>query len=103
MVFRDSHDSATISDVTFKPDVTKELKDAVTDAEMQKYYDAHPKDFDRPGHAALSIVEIGRRPTAADSAATLKAVQAAAGAEIEKGAKFEDVAKREIGRHAQWA
>ncbi len=93
-VYRDSHDSATISEVNFKPDVTKELKDAVTDAEMQKYYDAHSKDFDRPGHASLSIVEIGRRPTAVDSAATLKTVQALR-AEIAKGAKFEDVAKRE--------
>ena len=93
-VFRDSHDSATISDVSFKPDVTKQLRDAVTDDEIQKYYDAHQKDFDRPGHASLSIVEINRRPTAADTAATLKAVEALR-AEIEKGAKFEDVAKRE--------
>jgi peptidyl-prolyl cis-trans isomerase D len=93
-VFRDAHDSATISEVTFKPDVTQQLKDAVTDAEMQAYFDAHTKDFDRPGHASLSIVEIGRRPTAADTAATLKTVQALR-AEIEKGAKFEDVAKRE--------
>jgi peptidyl-prolyl cis-trans isomerase D len=93
-VYRDAHDSATISEVNFKPDVTKELKDAVTDAEMQKYYDAHSKDFDRPGHASLSIVEIARRPTAADTAATLKAMLALR-AEIEKGAKFDDVAKRE--------
>lgn len=92
--FRDLHDSATISEVNFKPDVTKELKDAVSDAEMHKYYDAHTKDFDHPGRASLSIVEIGRRPTAADTAATLKAVQALR-AEIEKGAKFDDVAKRE--------
>jgi peptidyl-prolyl cis-trans isomerase D len=92
--FRDLHDSATISEVDFKPDVTKEIKDAVTDAEMRKYYDAHTKDFDRPGHASLSIVEIGRRPTAADTAATLKSV-AALRTEIAKGAKFEDVAKRE--------
>jgi peptidyl-prolyl cis-trans isomerase D len=92
--YRDLHDSATISEVNFKPDVTKALKDAVTDAEMHKYYDAHTKEFDHPGNASLSIVEIGRRPTAADTAATLKAVQALR-AEIEKGAKFDDVAKRE--------
>lgn len=92
--YHDLHDSATISEVNFKPDVTKELKDAVTDAEMHKYYDGHTKDFDHPGRASLSIVEIGRRPTAADTAATLKAVQALR-AEIEKGAKFDDVAKRE--------
>lgn len=92
--YHDLHDSATISEVNFKPDVSKELKDAVTDAEMHKYYDGHTKDFDHPGRASLSIVEIGRRPTAADTAATLKAVQALR-AEIEKGAKFDDVAKRE--------
>lgn len=94
IVWRDAHDSATISDVNFKPEVTKTLDDGVTEAEMQKYYNAHTKDFDRPGHASLSIVEIGRQPTAADSAATLKKIVALR-AEIEKGAKFEDVAKRE--------
>ena len=94
LVWRDAHDSATVAAVSFKPDVTKEIKDAVTDAEMQKYYDAHPKDFDHPGRAALSIVQIPRRPTAADTAETLKKIQALR-AEIAKGAKFEDVAKRE--------
>jgi peptidyl-prolyl cis-trans isomerase D len=94
LVWRDLHDSATVSEVTFKPDVTKEMKDAVTDAEMQKYYDTHPKEFDRPGRATLSIVEIARRPTAADTAEALKKIQAIR-AEIAKGAKFEDVAKRE--------
>ena len=94
LVWRDAHDSATVAAVSFKPEVTKEIKDAVTDAEMQKYYDAHQKDFDHPGRAALSIVQIPRRPTAADTAETLRKVQALR-AEIAKGAKFEDVAKRE--------
>jgi peptidyl-prolyl cis-trans isomerase D len=94
LAWRDAHDSATVSAVNFKADVTKDVKDAVTDAEMQKYYDAHTKDFDRRGRASLSIVEIGRRPTAADTAEALRKVQALR-AEIAKGAKFEDVAKRE--------
>lgn len=94
LVWRDAQDSATVAAVSFKPEVTKEIKDAVTDAEMQKYYDAHQKDFDHPGRAALSIVQIPRRPTAADTAETLRKVQALR-AEIAKGAKFEDVAKRE--------
>ena len=93
-VFKDAHDSATISFVDFKPDVTQQLKDAVTDAEMHTYYDAHTKDFDRVGHATLAIVTIPRRATAADTAETLKKIQAIR-AEIVKGAKFEDVAKRE--------
>ncbi len=94
LVYKDSHDSATVSEVEFKPMVTTEQTAAVTDAEMQKYYDAHAKDFDRPGKATISIVEISRRPTASDTASTLKKVQAIR-AEIEKGAKFDDVAKRE--------
>jgi peptidyl-prolyl cis-trans isomerase D len=93
-IWRDGHDSATVSSVVFQPDVTPALKAAVTDAEIQKYYADHTKDFDRPGHATLSIVEISRRPTQADTAATLKHIQEIR-AEIVKGAKFEDVAKRE--------
>ena len=93
-VWRDAHDSATVSSVKFEPLSTKEIKDAVTDADMQKYYDSHTKDFDRPARASISIVEIGRKPTGADTAAALKKIVAIR-AEIEKGAKFEDVAKRE--------
>lgn len=93
-VWRDGHDSATVSAVSFTPQVTKEVSAAVTDAEMKAYYDAHTKDFDHPGRASLSIVSIGRRPTPADSAAVLKQILAIR-AEIAKGAKFEDVAKRE--------
>jgi peptidyl-prolyl cis-trans isomerase D len=93
-IWRDAHDSATVSAVAFKPDVTNELKASVTDAELQMYYDDHKKDFDRPGHAQLSIVEISRHPTQSDTSATLKKIEALR-AEIVKGAKFEDVAKRE--------
>jgi peptidyl-prolyl cis-trans isomerase D len=94
IVYRDAHDSATVSTVSFKPDVTKAVKDAVTEAEMKTYYDAHQKDFDRPARASLSIVQISRRPSAADSAETLRKILAIR-ADIAKGAKFEDVAKRE--------
>lgn len=93
-IYRDTHDSATVSYVGFKPTPTKEQRDAVTEAELSAYYNAHKKDFDRPGSAVLSIVSITRRPTAADSAETLKRIEAIR-AEIAKGAKFEDVAKRE--------
>ena len=93
-VYKDAHDSATVSAVTFKPDVTQQLKDGVSDAEMHTYYDAHTKDFDRVGRATMAIVTIPRRATPADTAETLKKIQAIR-AEIVKGAKFEDVAKRE--------
>ncbi|HVT40402.1 MAG TPA: peptidyl-prolyl cis-trans isomerase [Gemmatimonadaceae bacterium] len=93
-IWRDTHDSATVSFVAFRPEATKENKAAVTDAEIQKYYEAHKKEFDRPGRATLSIVEISRRATTRDSLATRKKVEALRD-EIMRGAKFEDVAKRE--------
>ena len=94
LLWRDTHDSATASFVTWRATPTKAERDAVTDAEMSAYYNTHKKDFDRPGVATLSIVSISRRPTAADSAETLKKITAIR-EEIAKGAKFEDVAKRE--------
>lgn len=93
-IYRDTHDSASVSYVSFKPVATKADKDKVTDAEISAYFNSHKKDFDRPGTAALSIVTISRRPTAADSAETLKKITAIR-AEIANGAKFDDVAKRE--------
>lgn len=93
-IYRDTHDSATVSHVSFKPVPTKEEKAAVTDADISAYYNSHKKDFDRQGSATLSIVSIPRRPTAADTAEALTRIKALR-EEIVKGAKFEDVAKRE--------
>jgi len=93
-IWRDGHDSAWASFVTFSPTVTKELKAAVTDAEAQVYYNAHKAEYDRRGRAVLSIVEISRRPTPADSMATLAKVRGIRD-ELARGAKFEEVAKRE--------
>ena len=93
-IWKDSHDSATVSFVAIRPAPTKEDRDKVTDAEIRSYYDAHKKEFDRPGSAVLSVVSISRRATAADTAETLQKVRALR-EEIVKGAKFEDVASRE--------
>lgn len=93
-IYRDTRDSATVSYVAFRPAPTKENRDAVTDAEIRAYYDAHKSEFDRPGTAVVSIMSIPRRPTAADTAETLQEVRALR-EEIVKGAKFDDVAKRE--------
>ena len=93
-IWRDSHDSATVSFVAFRPNVTDELRKAVTDAEISTWYDKHKTEYDRPGRATLSIVQISRHASEADSLATKRAAQALRD-EIAKGAKFEDVAKRE--------
>jgi peptidyl-prolyl cis-trans isomerase D len=94
-IWRDTHDSASVSFVSFRPVPTKVDMDAVSDADIRAYYAAHTAEFDRPGAATLSIVSISRVPTAADSADQLNKVKALR-EEIAKGTtKFEDVAKRE--------
>lgn len=93
-IYRDVHDSATVSYVQFRPEPTKAERDAVTDAEARTYYNAHKKDYERSGRAVLSIMTLTRRPTAADTAETLTKVKALR-EEIARGAKFDDVAKRE--------
>lgn len=94
VLWQDTHDSATVSYVVFRPTPTKAERDAVTDADIAAYYDAHKAEFDRPGTAVVSIMSIPRAPTAADTAATLSKLRALR-QEIVNGAKFEDVAKRE--------
>jgi peptidyl-prolyl cis-trans isomerase D len=93
-VWRDTHDSATVSFVAFRPTLSSELTGSVSDADVARYYEAHRGEFDRPGVATISILTISRRPTAADSEDTRRQMESLR-AEIARGAKFEDVAKRE--------
>ena len=92
--YRDQHDSAKVSFVTFDPASVPDSSVAVSDAEISAYYDGHKKELERPGRAVVSILSIPRVVTAADSAA-VRAHAVALRDEILKGAKFEDVAKRE--------
>ena len=91
--WQDMNDSAAVSYVAFRPKVTA-VDSNVTDGELRAYYDAHKAEFDRPAHAALSVLYIPRLVSPADSAAA-RAKISALRAEIAGGAKFEDVAKRE--------
>ena len=93
-IYRDTHDSASVSYVAFRPVPTTDDKAKVTDSETSAYYAAHKKDYERPGRAVLSIVSVSRTPTAADTAETLAKIKAIR-EEIAKGGKFEDIAKRE--------
>jgi peptidyl-prolyl cis-trans isomerase D len=92
--WRDSHDSAQVSYVAFSPAVDPAAAKAISDGDLKKYFDAHKSDFQGPGRAVLSVVSLARAVTAADSAAARDKVLALR-EEIVKGAKFEDVAKRE--------
>jgi peptidyl-prolyl cis-trans isomerase D len=92
-IFRDQHDSAQVSFVAFRPQVDSAAK-SISDADLRAYFDKHKEEFRRPGRAVLSVVEIPRVVTAADSAA-VRSHAVALRNEIVGGAKFEDVAKRE--------
>lgn len=92
--YRDQHDSSKVSFVSFDPASIPDSGITVSDAEISAYYDSHKKQLERPGRAVVSVVSIPRQVTAADSAA-VRARALALRDEIMKGAKFEDVAKRE--------
>jgi len=92
--WRDQHDSAQVSYVAFTPVMDPAAMKAISDNDLHAYFDKHKSEFQNPGRATLSVVVIPRVVTAADTAAArnhaLKLRE-----EITKGAKFEDVAKRE--------
>jgi peptidyl-prolyl cis-trans isomerase D len=92
--WRDQHDSASVSYVAFTPVTDTAAMKSISDADLKTYFDQHSADFQGPGRAVMSLVTIQRSITAADTAAA-KAKADALRAEIVKGAKFEDVAKRE--------
>jgi peptidyl-prolyl cis-trans isomerase D len=92
--YRDQHDSSKVTFVSFDPSTVPDSGITVSDAEIRAYYDSHKKQLERPGRAVVSVVSIPRVVTAADSAA-VRAHALALREEILKGAKFEDVAKRE--------
>jgi peptidyl-prolyl cis-trans isomerase D len=94
MNYRDAHDSAAISYASFTPSESDISSAPVSDAEIRAYYDAHKKDMARVGRARVTVTEIPRVITAADTAAVREHAVALRDS-ILKGASFEDIAKAE--------
>ena len=92
--YRDEHDSAQVSFVTFDPALIPDSSVKVADADVRRYYDANGDRFERRGRAIVTLLVIPRSLTAVDSQATRAHVDALR-AEIVGGTKFEDVAARE--------
>lgn len=91
--YQDANDSASVSFVAFRPQPTA-ADSNISESDLRKYYDAHKAEFERAGHASVSVLTIPRKITAADSAA-VRAHAEQIRAEILGGAKFDEVAKRE--------
>ncbi len=92
-MYRDRHDSATVSYVVLSTASLTDTNVTVTDAEISAFYDRNKKRFERPGRAVVSLLTVTRAITAADSADAKRRIDALR-TEIAGGAKFEDVAKR---------
>lgn len=91
--WQDTHDSASVTWVSWEPTTVADARVSVTDAEIQGYFDKHRKRFDRPGRAVVSVMRVTRAITAADSAA-VRARLLELRTQITSGARtFEDVAK----------
>lgn len=93
-LYKDRHDSATVSYVALRPESLSDTAVTVTDSEIQQFFERNKKRFEKPGRAVVSLLTIPRIISAADTAAA-KARAEALRAEIVGGAKFEDVARRE--------
>lgn len=92
-IYKDQHDSATIAALAIWPYlITDSIP--VTDAELQRHLSAHEDDFTRPAQAFVRFVAVPRVPEPSDSAVA-RARVARIRAELARGAKFEDVARRE--------
>src|SRR5262245_6939391 len=92
--WRDQHDSAQVSFVAFSPAPDSAAAKAIPESDLRTYFDRHKDEFQAQGRAWVSVVSIPKAITAADTAAA-RARALALREEIMKGAKFEDVAKRE--------
>jgi parvulin-like peptidyl-prolyl isomerase len=92
-IYKDQHDSVTVAVLAVRPEA---LTDSVpvSDAELQRYLSEHADDYKRPAAAYVRFVALPRLPDASDSAAA-RARVARIRSELARGAKFEDVARRE--------
>ena len=93
-VWRDQGDSAAVTFVAFHPTADPAAAKAISDAQLRAYFETHKDEFKHPGRAIVSVLEIPRTVTAADTA-TARAKAVSLRNEIVAGAKFEDVANRE--------
>lgn len=70
-MWKDQHDSATTTVVSFQAALLPDSAVTVTDQDVQAYYTAHQKDFQHPAVAFTTFLALPRAPEPADTAAAL--------------------------------
>ena len=94
-LWRDQYDSVRVRYVAIDPQASvPDEAVSVSAAEIEAYYRANRKQFERPAQAVVRLVSLGKAPTAADTAAALERARALR-QEILDGADFSEVARRE--------
>ena len=92
-LYKDAHDSVRVAALVVSPYTIPDTT-PISDAELLAYVAKHPDDFKRPGVAYVRFIAVPRLPNSADSAVAHARV-ARVRSELARGAKFEDVARRE--------
>ncbi len=92
-IYKDQHDSVRIASLAVWPYTVPDTT-PIGDGELRAYIAKHEDELKRPGVAYVRFVALPRLPNAADSAAAKTRV-ARVRSELARGAKFEDVARRE--------
>ena len=92
-LYKDQNDSVRVASLAVWPYTVADTT-PISDGELKAYISKHEDDLKRPAVAYVRFVALPRRPDGADSAAA-KAHVARVRNELARGAKFEDVAKRE--------
>ena len=93
-IYRDRHDSTTVSYVVLQPTLLPDTAVTVSDKDIAAYYERNRKRFERTGRAVVSLLTIPRTVTAADSAAAKARIESIR-SEIAGGAAFDAIARRE--------
>ena len=93
-IWQDTRDTTQITYVKFRPDLIADSAVTVDASAIRDYYNKNKKDFERPARAVVSVVQIPRSVSSADSAAVRNRISALRD-RIIGGEKFEDVAKAE--------
>ena len=94
--YQAEHDTVVAELLTLRPQAAvADSMVALTDQELNAYYRANRRDFERPAQAFMSYVRIPKIPNAADSVAALELARELRQEIVDSISTFEDVARRE--------